>query len=106
LPRIFPAVRKAEPRERGRHVFLIGWVGMRGVVSLAAALALPEKLEDGTAFPGRGLILFLTFAVILVTLVGQSLTLPAVVRWLRIEVPEDDWCEEAEARRQALTAAL
>lgn len=58
---------------------LLGWTGMRGVVSLAAALAIPVTLDDGTAFPHRNLILFITFIVILVTLLAQGLTLPAFI---------------------------
>ena len=54
---------------------------MRGVLALAAAMSLPEKLSDGSAFPQRNLIIFLTFSVILVTLVLQGLTLPSVIRW-------------------------
>ncbi len=105
LPRMLPSIKRSEARPPLNQVLLVGWVGMRGVVSLAAALALPERLEDGTAFPARDLILFLTFAVILATLVGQSLTLPWVIRALRIQVPEE--CEEAEAPvGRALTAAL
>ncbi len=82
---------------------------MRGVVSLAAALALPETIAGaggGKPLPARDLVLFLTFCVILCTLVGQSLTLPAVVKLLKVEQPEGDQCAEAEARRRALRAAL
>lgn len=59
---------------------LLGWTGMRGVVSLAAALAIPETLDSGVAFPQRGLILFITFVAILLTLVVQGLTLPYFIR--------------------------
>lgn len=59
---------------------LLGWTGMRGVVSLAAALAIPVTLDDGTAFPHRNLILFITFVAILLTLVVQGLTLPYLIR--------------------------
>ena len=69
--------RRARPALAWRLTFLVGWSGLRGAVSLAAALALPLD------FPGRNLILLLTFAVILATLVGQGLTLPLVVRWVR-----------------------
>jgi monovalent cation/hydrogen antiporter len=89
-----------------RGGFFLSWAGMRGAVSLAAALALPLRTDDGSAFPGRDLILFLTFAVILVTLVGQGLTLPVVIRWLRLE---DDGLadhEDAKARIRAAEAAL
>ena len=65
-----------ETPPRLREIFVIGWTGMRGVVSLAAALALPVLVADGSPFPQRNLIVFLTFCVILVTLVLQGLTLP------------------------------
>jgi CPA1 family monovalent cation:H+ antiporter len=72
---------------------IIGWAGMRGVVSLASALSVPLLLNEQTPFPHRNLILFLTFVVILVTLVFQGLTLPWVIRWVHIlesdkELPE------------------
>ena len=87
---------------RMRDVFLIGWTGMRGVVSLAAAMALPvsEKL------PQRPLIILLTFSVILVTLVVQSLTLPAVISMLKIGFQSDEYEEEREARLAAAKAGL
>ncbi|MFL6584335.1 MAG: Na+/H+ antiporter [Chthoniobacterales bacterium] len=90
----------------GRHVFLIAWAGMRGVISLAAAFALPLALPDGRPFPGRNYILFLTFCVIFVTLVLQGLTLPLAIRALRIR--DDGLLEEEErrARLEANTAAL
>jgi len=77
------------PRGRTRRQtwmmpWLLGWTGMRGVVSLAAALAIPVLLEDGTAFPHRSLILFITFVVILLTLVVQGLTLPYLIRTTRL----------------------
>lgn len=71
---------------------LLGWTGMRGVVSLAAALAIPVSLSDGTGFPQRDLILFITFVVILLTLVVQGLTLPHIIERTRlfdIVAPED-----------------
>ncbi|WP_145235277.1 Na+/H+ antiporter [Urbifossiella limnaea] len=70
-----------------RAVFVVGWTGMRGVVSLAAALALPTVTADGKPFQGRDLIQFLTFWVIFATLVGQGLTLPWVVRRLGLGGP-------------------
>ena len=86
-------------------VFL-SWAGMRGAVSLAAALALPLETDAGAPFPGRDLILFLTFAVILVTLVGQGLTLPFLIRMLGIEDDGSDEREEAKARIHAAKAAI
>ena len=79
------------------------WSGMRGGVSLAAALAIPLQTDAGAAFPGRDLIIFITFCVILVTVVGQGLTLPVLVR--RLDVVEDGSAEEQEELRARLTAA-
>ncbi len=67
-------------RRRWMMPLLLGWTGMRGVVSLAAALAIPVTLDDGSAFPQRNLILFITFTVILLTLVVQGLTLPYFIK--------------------------
>jgi monovalent cation/hydrogen antiporter len=97
--------RKERP-PRLREIFVVGWTGMRGVVSLAAALALPAALADGTPFPQRDLILFLTFCVIVVTLVLQGATLPALIRALGLARSSGPNCEEREARRIVLEAAL
>ena len=84
----------------------VSWAGMRGAVSLAAALALPLETADGTAFPGRDLTLFLTFSVILATLVGMGLTLPLVIRKLGLEDDGIEEREDAKARVHAAEAAL
>jgi monovalent cation/hydrogen antiporter len=89
-----------------RGAVFLSWAGMRGAVSLAAALALPLQTDAGTAFPGRDLVLFLTFSVILVTLVGQGLTLPLVIRVLGIEDDGVDDRQDAKARIHAAEAAL
>jgi CPA1 family monovalent cation:H+ antiporter len=89
-----------------RGAVFLSWAGMRGAVSLAAALALPLQTDAGTPFPGRDLILFLTFSVILVTLVGQGLTLPLVIRVLGIEDDGLDDRQDAKARIHAAEAAL
>jgi monovalent cation/hydrogen antiporter len=89
-----------------RAEFLVGWTGMRGVVSLAAALSLPEVLHDGTPFPQRNVIVFLTFCVIFVTLVLQGLTLPVLIRRLGLGHQSDQNPEEQDARRKILHAAL
>jgi Na+/H+ antiporter len=94
-----------------QRAFALAFTGIRGVVSLAAALALPALLDDGAGFPARDLILFLTFAVILVTLVGQGLVLPAVIRWLGLANAGRrerfrDRMEEFRARRAGIKAAL
>ena len=96
-----PAQRDRRAPARARTI--VAWSGMRGAVSLAAALALPLTTDAGEALPGRDLILFLTFAVILVTLVGQGLTLPALIR--RLGVQEDGTEEEHEELRARLHAA-
>jgi CPA1 family monovalent cation:H+ antiporter len=98
--------RKPEPRPSARQSLLLGWTGMRGVVSLAAALALPITISSGDPFPNRGIIIFLTFFVILVTLVVQSLTLPMVVRLIGVQTAEDEAAEEREARLHAARAAM
>jgi CPA1 family monovalent cation:H+ antiporter len=91
LPRIlFKSIRKSESYPNWRSVFLIGWSGMRGVVSLAAALAVPLTLANGDAFPHRNLILFITFVVILITLVLQGLGLKPLIRLLKIKSNEEE----------------
>ncbi len=97
LPRIlFKRIRKSEPYPEWKTVFLVGWSGMRGVVSLASALAIPLTLAGEQAFPHRNLILFITFMVILVTLVLQGLSLKPLIRLLKIEVNEKESEREQE----------
>jgi len=91
--------RRATPASRT----VAAWAGMRGAVSLAAALALPLQTDAGEALPGRDLILFITFAVILVTLVGQGLTLPALIR--RLGLHEEEGAEEREEVKARLAVA-
>jgi CPA1 family monovalent cation:H+ antiporter len=89
-----------DPRLATRLTLVVSWAGLRGAVSLAAALALPAT------FPERDLILFLTFAVILVTLVGQGLTLPRVLRWANWDGVEPEGDEATLARTAAYQAGL
>ncbi len=89
-----------------RQIFVVGWTGMRGVVSLAAALALPQAMESGSPFSQRNLIVFLTFCVIFVTLVLQGITLPPLVRALKLAGAAGPDCEELEARRIVIEAAV
>jgi CPA1 family monovalent cation:H+ antiporter len=98
--------RMARRRSNWQGAVFLSWAGMRGALSLAAALALPLETDAGAAFPGRDLILFLTFSVILVTLVGQGLTLPLVIRVLGLEDDGIDAQEEAKARIRAAEAAI
>jgi CPA1 family monovalent cation:H+ antiporter len=89
-----------------QQLFVVGWTGMRGVVSLAAALSLPEMMSNGQAFASRNLILFLTFSVILVTLVVQGLSLPPLIRALGLVKSHTPGVEENEARRLMVEAAI
>jgi monovalent cation/hydrogen antiporter len=91
---------------RRKYPLVIGWMGMRGAVSLAAALALPLETDAGAPFPGRDLIIFLAFAVILGTLVVQGLTLPKVINLLKIEEDRTEEKEDTKARILAAEAAL
>jgi CPA1 family monovalent cation:H+ antiporter len=107
LPRlILKKLCRHDPYPRWQHVAIVAWTGMRGVVSLAAALAIPMTTLDGSPFPGRDLVLFLTFTVILATLVLQGLTLPLLIRWLGVEDDHSMEREEREARLKANQAAL
>jgi CPA1 family monovalent cation:H+ antiporter len=89
-----------------REVFVVGWTGMRGVLALAAAISVPEVMDNGKPFEVRNLIVFLAFCVILVTLVVQGLTLPALIRRLGLAGPAGMDREEREARRIVLVAAI
>lgn len=112
VPRwLSPSLRRKDPAPPWQWPFAIGFTGVRGIVTVAAALAIPLTIQDGTPFPHRSLIIFLAFVVILVTLVGQGLILPAVIRWLglanagRRELHASR-TEESEALHQALGAAI
>jgi CPA1 family monovalent cation:H+ antiporter len=110
-PRLIRRVRMRDPSPPWQWAFVIAFTGVRGAVSLAAALALPFALPGGTDFPYRDLILFVSFGVIFITLVGLGSTLPLVVRWLGIaDAGRDERVTEHEqeiaARREALAAAL
>jgi monovalent cation/hydrogen antiporter len=107
LPRwLFPSIRAREPCPPLRVVFVLGWMGMRGVVSLAAALALPLTLASGQAFRERPRIVLLTYCVILATLVGQGLTLPELMRRLHVGTDGAEEREEEVARLSSARAAL
>ena len=102
-------IRTADNRPGWKGPVIFGWAGMRGVVSLAAAISIPLYMTNGHAFPFRHLILFITFSVIIVTLVVQGLTLPAVVRWVKMEdtdSPLSDREQEILLRRKMSARAL
>jgi CPA1 family monovalent cation:H+ antiporter len=103
VPRwIWRPLRARDPAPPWQWTFILGFTGVRGVVSLAAALAVPLTVESGAPFPHRDLILFATFGVIIVTLVGQGLMLPNVIRWLGIA---NDGRTEHRRQQQAELAA-
>ncbi|QJX46966.1 Na+/H+ antiporter [Hymenobacter taeanensis] len=89
-------IRTQETSPGWQGPFVIGWAGMRGVVSLASALSVPLLLTNGQAFPQRNLILFITFVVILITLVFQGLTLPTIIRLLGISEAEERMPTDAQ----------
>ena len=94
------------PKPTGKQIFIVAWTGMRGVLSLAAAISLPTVLEDGSPFPQRNVIIFLTFCVIFATLVLQGLTLPAVIRKLGLSAGSTLNMEEQQARLLILNTVL
>jgi Na+/H+ antiporter len=112
LPRwLSPALARRDPSPPWQAPFLIGFTGIRGIVSLAAALAIPLATASGEPFPYRDLILFLTFAVIIVTLIGQGLALPPVIGWLGLadqgrEERRVEAADEIASRRLTIEAAL
>jgi CPA1 family monovalent cation:H+ antiporter len=108
IPRwISPALARRDPAPPWQGPFTIGFVGVRGVVSLAAALAIPFTLDNGQPFPHRDLILFVTFGVIVITLVGQGLMLPWVLQWLGItRLGLEERSGQIQSELEARVAAL
>jgi NhaP-type Na+/H+ or K+/H+ antiporter len=103
LPRwLSPALARRDPSPPWQWAFFLAFVGVRGVVSLAAALAIPLTTAAGAPFPNRDLILFITFGLIIVTLVGQGLLLPGIVRWLGLT---RDAADERQREHKAGLAA-
>ena len=110
LPLVLRRVDRRES-QRARRIpwqdrVVLGWAGIRGSVSLAAALAIPLRTDSGDPFPERDLIIFLAFMVILVTLIGQGLTLGPVVHALDVEDDGTEGQEDTLARRRVAEAAL
>jgi CPA1 family monovalent cation:H+ antiporter len=107
LPRwLSPALRLRDPMPPLRAVFLVGWTSMRGIVTLASALALPLVLSDGRPFPYRAEIILISMCVIVATLLVQGMTLTPLIRWLKFPAETTHREEEAHARREALRHAL
>jgi CPA1 family monovalent cation:H+ antiporter len=112
LPRwLIPSLRRKDPAPPWQTAFVIGFTGVRGIVTVAAALAIPLATASGAPFPHRSRIIFLAFVVVLVTLVGQGLMLPAVIRWLGLanadrRERQASRTGQAMAARQAFEAAI
>ncbi len=107
LPRLLHAeTRRRDPMPPARSIALISWTSMRGIVSLASALALPLTLGDGTAFPYRDEILVITMLVIVMTLVVQGLTLEPLIRWMAFAPETAHHAETRLARRETTRRAL
>lgn len=101
--KIFPSIARRDPMPSWQFLFTSGWSGMRGIVSLAAALAIPLESATGVAFPQRNLLIFLTYCVIVATLLIPTLTLPLFIRIFKLkEDPEQKLKEEALARIRSL----
>jgi CPA1 family monovalent cation:H+ antiporter len=108
LPRMLSArIREREDDPTWKGPFVISWAGMRGVVSLAIAFSIPLTMHDGRPFPERNLILFLTFTTVIGTLVVQGVTLPTLIRLLKLpgRDPQAETLAEANAQAQASRAA-
>jgi Na+/H+ antiporter len=107
LPRrFFRGLRERDPAPPWRYPGFIAWTGMRGAVTIAAALLVPLQTDAGAPFPGRDLIVFFAFGVVFATLVVQGLSLPLVIRALRLEDDGLEAGEEAAARIRAAESAL
>jgi Na+/H+ antiporter len=106
LPRIVPRLYESDPEPPVRVTFLIAWSSMRGSVALAAALAIPTTIDGGAPFPQRDLIIFLTYSVILATLVVQGLSLGPVIAALRLRSDGLDEQEEVLARLRMTEAGI
>ncbi|MFD8425094.1 Na+/H+ antiporter [Streptomyces sp. NPDC059466] len=108
LPRILSSrIRGREENPSWKGPFVIGWAGMRGVVSLAIAFSIPLTVDGGERFPERNLLLFLTFTTVIATLVVQGLTLPPLIRLLKLpgRDTQAETLAEANAQAQASRAA-
>lgn len=107
IPRkLISAIEKRDPMPSWQSLFLIGWTGMRGIVSLAAALALPYTLPNGDIFPNRNFIIFITYCVILITLIVPTFTLPLFLRRFKLENGENPMKEEATARIRTMQGVI
>ncbi|KTD33698.1 cation/proton antiporter [Legionella nautarum] len=105
--KLIPSIEKKDPMPSWQLIFVVGWSGMRGVLSLAAALAIPIQLAPGIPFPHRHLLIFIIYVVVVATLIIPALTLPTFIkRFQLIEDPQIRMREEAQARVSTLKSAL
>jgi len=99
-------IRESEPETNVKGVTIVAWSGIRGVVSLAAAMALPLTVANDSAFPNRDLIIFLTFSVIFATLVLQGLSLRPLIKWLGVKSDGREVRDELEARLRIASGVI
>lgn len=107
FPRLLsPTIARRDPLPSWEFLFLLGWTGMRGIITLAAVLAIPLHLPSGVAFPHRELLIFITYCVIIATLILPAFTLPFLIRYLHVTSSQNKLKEEALARIQTLEGVL
>lgn len=108
IPRkLFPSIARRDPLPSWQMLFVLGWTGMRGIVSLAAALSIPMFSSSGADFPHRNLFLFITYCVVVATLIIPVFTLPVLISIFKlIENPQDQLREEAVARIKSLEGVM
>lgn len=103
---LIPSVARKDPMPSWQTLFVLSWSGMRGIVSLAAALSIPYTLPSGVGFPHRSLLIFISYCVIIVTLILPTITLPLLLRVFHLSDDEDKLKEEALARIKSLEGVL
>lgn len=107
FPRLLiPSIKRKDPTPPWQSLFILGWCGMRGIISLAAALALPQMISQGVLFPHRDALVFITYCVIVATLLIPSLTLPFFLRFFHLSESENKAKEEAIARIRSLEGVM
>jgi CPA1 family monovalent cation:H+ antiporter len=104
--KIFPSISKSDPLPSAKVLFVLSWSGMRGIVSLAAALSIPYQIANGSDFPHRHLVIFITYVVIVATLIIPSLSLPLFLKIFNMIDIDNKLKQEATARIQAIEGAL
>lgn len=107
LPRLFfPSIARRDPMPSWKILFVVGWSGMRGIVSLAAALSIPFVMSEGVIFPHRDLIIFITYCVIVITLIVPTISLPIILNNLHLPGEVNDMREESMARVRTAESSI